>query len=251
MNGYAIRQALSVCRELALFSRKTLDWIMVSPMMTQVQGAIATQVNEQATAQSQLEQYIEEPANGIEQENAKNFSLQTLKDATTSILHYAFWLANQKKTHSRACKKLLSEQGWKGEEKKYLKIAAAFDKFSPQELAQIEPATIFLLANNNKKYQPVLEQLLDLPEITQSQLRELIKQQRQPKKFKQEKPSIWRRTKNGRRYCQIPPIHEENEQTGVALQKMMDEEGLTAQQIVAEAIALRQEYKQGKLVYNN
>jgi len=156
-------------------------------------------------------------------------------------------LASQKKLNSSEYKKFLKKSGWKGEEKKYLKIATAFSKFSPEDLAQIEPATIFQLANESKKYQEILEQLLDLPEITQAELRKLIKQH-QPKPAKVEKPSIWRRTKNGGRYCQIPPIHEDSEQTGVTLQQMMDAEGLTAQSIVAEAIALRKQYKEGRVV---
>ncbi|KYC36350.1 hypothetical protein WA1_42285 [Scytonema hofmannii PCC 7110] len=39
-----------------------------------------------------------------------------------------------------------------------------------------------------------------------------------------------------------------SDRTGTTLQKMMDEEGLTAQSIIAEAVALRQAYKEGRLV---
>ncbi|WP_228059405.1 hypothetical protein [Plectonema radiosum] len=44
----------------------------------------------------------------------------------------------------------------------------------------------------------------------------------------------------------MPPIDDEH--TGVALQRMMDSEGKSAQQIVAEAIALRQALIEGLLV---
>ena len=179
-----------------------------------------------------------------------DFSFQSLNQATSTILEYAFELAACKQRLSRKeYKQLLQEQGWQGEEKKYLKLATTFDKFSPQDLANIEPDTIFRLAKNNKKYQDVIDQLSDLPQVTQEAVRELIKQQRQ--EFKQPKPeklSIWRRTPNGGRYCQIPPIHEEDERTGVTLQKMIDEEGLLPQQIVAEAISLRQALKEGRLI---
>lgn len=171
---------------------------------------------------------------------------ESLGKATQNILHNAFYLAKQKIELSRkAYKQLIKEWGWEKEDKKYLKVAQTFEKFSPQDLAQIEPATIFLLANQNKKYASVIEQLLDIGSITQEKVRELIKQQRKPKPFLPEKPSIWRRTKNGGRYCQVPPIQDEA--TGVALQKMMDEEGLSAQQIVAEAVALRKALKEGRL----
>jgi hypothetical protein len=216
-------------------------------MMTPVQNAVAAQVD-QTIALSEFEQYAEEDANAFKSVTGENFSFLLLADVTKTILHHAFWLASQKQKLSlKEYKKLLADQGWKGEEKRYLKIAAVFGKFSPQDLGQIEPASIFLLANNSKKYKPVIDALLDLRAISQKAVRSLMKEQR-PKKQKPEKPSIWRRTRNGGRYCQIPPIHEEDERTGVTLLQMMDCEGLTAQQIVSEAIALRQAYKEGRLV---
>jgi hypothetical protein len=213
--------------------------------MTQVQGAIAT--DSQAITQQKLERYIWEQAEAIAPE--VNFSFQALPIATETILRHARALASEKQKRSRTeYKMLLSEHGWLLEDKKYLKVAAAFGSFSPQDLAQIEPDTIFLLAKNSKKYQPVIDQLQNLSELTQQAVRELIKQQRKSRKAKSEKPSIWRRTKNGGRYCQVPPIHEQDERTGVTLQQMMDSEGLTAQQIVGEGISLRQAYQQGRLM---
>ncbi len=171
---------------------------------------------------------------------------QNLGKATQNILHNAFYIAKQKLELSRkAYKQLIKEWGWQKEDKKYLKLARTFEKFSPSDLAEIEPNTLFMLSNQSKKYAPVIEQILDIGYITQEKVRELINQQRKPKPIKPEKSSIWRRTKNGGRYCQVPPIHDET--TGVALQQMMDEEGLTAQEIVAEALALRQGIKEGRL----
>ncbi|MBD2448683.1 hypothetical protein H6G76_16290 [Nostoc sp. FACHB-152] len=218
-------------------------------MMTPLQGIVAAQVNSPTITQSKFEKSTEHKANRAKSVNAENLTFQRLTDVTKAILHHAFWLAEQKnKLSLQDYKKLLQEQGWQGEEKKYLKIAAAFQKFSPQDIAQVEPRTIYQLAENSKKYQKVINRLLDLSIINQESVRGLIKKQRTSKTARYEKPSIWRRTKNGGRYCQIPPIHEPNEQTGVILQRMMDEEGLSAQNIVAEAIALRQAYKAGQLV---
>ncbi|MBU7582600.1 MAG: hypothetical protein KAF91_06760 [Nostoc sp. TH1S01] len=212
-------------------------------MMTPLQGIVAGQT------QSKFEQSPEHKANRPKSFNREHIAFQRLTDVTKAILHHAFWLAEQKKQLSlRDYKQLLLEHGWQGEEKRYLKIAEAFAKFSPQDVAQVEPRTIYQLAENNKKYQQVINRLLDLSIINQENVRSLIKKQRTPKTARYEKPSIWRRTKNGGRYCQIPPIHEPSEQTGMTLQRMMDEEGLSAQSIVAEAIALRQAYKQGQLV---
>ena len=210
-------------------------------LKTQEKGAIATKVD-----RAHIEQYTEENRSV----DAKNFYFLALSDATETILRYAFFLADFKKTHSkREYKQMLSEYGFSGEEKKYMKVAAAFEKFSPDSLAPIEPATIFRLALNSDKYQQVLDQLLDLAEISQTAVRELIEQQQYLKQPKPEKPSIWRRTRNGGRYCQIPPIHEADEKSGTTLQKMMDEEGLLPQAIIAEAIALRLAYKEGRIKF--
>ncbi|MBV6622365.1 MAG: hypothetical protein KI793_05310 [Rivularia sp. (in: Bacteria)] len=174
---------------------------------------------------------------------------QNLGKATESILHNSFYIAKQKLELSRkAYKQLIKEWGWEKEDKKYLKVAKTFEKFSPSDLAEIEPNTLFLLSNQSKKYAAVIEQLLDMGSITQAKVRELIKQQRKPKPFKPEKPSIWKMARDGRRYCQVPPIHDET--TGVALQNMMDEEGKSAQQIIAEAVLLRQAMKEGRLNVN-
>ncbi|MEB3218570.1 MAG: hypothetical protein VKN72_20365 [Nostocales cyanobacterium 94392] len=172
---------------------------------------------------------------------------ESLGKATQNILHNAFYLASQKVELSRkGYKQLLREWGWEKEDKKYLKVAQTFEKFSPLDLAEIEPDTLFLLSKQNKKYANVIEQLLDISYITQEKVRELIKLSRKPKTTKVEKPTIWRRDKNGKRYCQVPPI--DDEETGVALQRMMDSEGKTAQQIIAEAVALRQAFIEGRLV---
>lgn len=171
---------------------------------------------------------------------------QSLGKATQNILYNAFYLAKQKLELScPEYKQLLREWGWEKEDKKYLKVAQTFEKFSPLDLAEIEPDTLFLLSKQNKKYASVIKQLLDIGCITQEKVRQLIKLSRKPKTSKPKKPSIWRRDHNGLRYCQIPPIDDQN--TGVALQRMIDSEGLSAQQIVSEAIALRQAFIEGRL----
>ena len=208
-----------------------------------------TTVDEQTIAQAEFSQYLDNQAKALADTFDLDCSFQSLQHASFTILKHALELANCKQRLSRKeYKLLLQEKGWQTEEKIYLKLAATFDKFLPENLAEIEPDTLFRLAKNSKKYQSVIDQLLDLPQVTQEAVRELINQQRQPKQPKSEKPSIWRRTPNGGRYCQIPPIHEEDERTGVTLQKMMDEEGLLPQQSVAEAISLRQALKEGRLI---
>ena len=47
--------------------------------------------------------------------------------------------------------------------------------------------------------------------------------------------SIWRSFPDGNRYAQIPPIHDQ--ETGVEIQRQMDESGLTAQSVVGRSLA--------------
>jgi hypothetical protein len=210
-------------------------------------------IGEKQISQLELEQYIQEQANSLRLPDRSSSGFQLLANATENIISHAKWLANQKTILNKFdYEKLVSSQGWKSkEEKRYLKVATAFEKFSPDNLSLVEPATIFQLANNSKKYKLLLEQLADLPEINQAVVRGLIKAQGKSKQPKDEKSSIWRLTPKGERYCQIPPIREESQRTGMILQQMMDIEGKTAQAIVAEALELRRAYMAGELTINN
>jgi hypothetical protein len=216
----------------------------ITAMITQLQATIQDTAT---TAHKELLDYLDIQALVMTSAN----SFEDLEVATQNIVSHAKFLSQQKELLSKSeYKKLLRLHGWLGEEKKYLRIATAFKDFTPEELAGIEPTTIFRLANNLKKYQPVIDELKNLPSISQEAVRALMEKacaDSEPKE--EEKPSIWRRTRDGRRYCQIPPIHEENHETGTRIQRMMDEEGLTAQQIVAEGISLREAFTQGRLIF--
>jgi len=214
-------------------------------MMTQVLDIRQSQIDAVAQAQAEFKEYLEEEGS---QYIAPSF--QSLFGSTEGILHHAFWLQERKEALSkRDYRRLLEEHGWKGEESKYHKVAIAFQNFAAAQLSLVEPRTIFQLAENYKKYQPVIEAIQDLDTITQSAVRELICEQRKPRLPKpEEKPTVWRQTGSGPRYVQIPPIHEQDEQTGLVLQQMIESEGLTVQAIIRDAIALRQAYKQGRLI---
>jgi hypothetical protein len=215
-------------------------------MMTQLQGEWT--FDEQAVAQLELERDIAAQGSEIAPEKIVNFYYEDLGDSTEQILRYAFWLADVKKNSKKSrYQQILREQGWKGEDRKYLKVAKTFENFDPAALRYIEPDTIFLLAKNNRKYQPVIEQMRCAEELDQAVVRELIKKHRKPKPFKPE-PTIWRATPRGERYCQVPPIWEDDHFSGVTLQAMIDREGLTAQQIIRESLELRLAYKEGRLV---
>ncbi|MBA3920672.1 MAG: hypothetical protein H0X31_02765 [Nostocaceae cyanobacterium] len=71
----------------------------------------------------------------------------------------------------------------------------------------------------------------------------LEEQQQEVNNPVEDTPTIWRRNPDASRYCQIPPIADQN--TGVEIQRQMDIEGLTAQKVVSRAIAKRCRLKGG------
>jgi hypothetical protein len=214
--------------------------------MLQNQGAVA--VKEQIFAQSKLEEGSDYQVISLTLSQKVGFDIKPLEEATENIVQHAQWLAHHKKHLNKLdFKQLIRLHGWSNkEEKRYLKVGAAFANLSPQQLKQIEPATIYQLANQSKKYQVVIDQLQDLPEINQAVVIGLMESQRKPKVSKQEKPSIWRLNPDGSRYVQVPPIHEQ--ETGVQLQEMMEKLGKTAQAVITDAVQILKLYLEGQLV---
>ncbi|MBW4512490.1 MAG: hypothetical protein KME64_39270 [Scytonematopsis contorta HA4267-MV1] len=214
--------------------------------MTRNQGAVAA--NEQIIAQAEFEEYLEHQVQSLTLVGKVEFDIKPLEEATENIVQHAQWLAHHKKHLNKLdFKQLIRLHGWSNkEEKRYLKVGVAFANFSPQQLKQIEPATIYQLANQSKKYQEVIEQLQDLPEINQAVVRGLMESQRKVRVSKQEKSSIWRLNPDGIRYVQVPPIHEQ--ETGVQLQEMMEKLGKTAQAVITDAVQILKLYLEGQLV---
>ncbi|NJO64132.1 MAG: hypothetical protein HC836_39950 [Richelia sp. RM2_1_2] len=174
--------------------------------------------------------------------------LKHLETSTVEYLHASFLLWEYKRAYSkREYRELLDGYGWdKGssEERRALKLAEHFQDFAhrPHALIQIPITTLLRLCS--EKYKPIIEELnqLDEDDITCDHVLKLIKErQEQLKKEKElelpEKPSIWRRNCRGERYAQFPPVYEDDQQTGVLTQKLMDEYGLIPQAILREAVA--------------
>ncbi|BAY19875.1 hypothetical protein NIES21_57450 (plasmid) [Anabaenopsis circularis NIES-21] len=170
-----------------------------------------------------------------------------IETSSLKYLHAAFLLYEYKTTYSKKeYRTLLDTYGWdKGssEEKRALKIAENFQQFltCPQHLAAI-PVTI-LLRLCSLQYKPIISQLQDYPigGLTCKLVLELIEERKAllktQKQEQQKQISIWRRTPKGDRYCQFPPQWEEDHQTGVLTQELIDGYGLLPQQILREAIA--------------
>ncbi|BAZ08856.1 hypothetical protein NIES4071_06620 [Calothrix sp. NIES-4071] len=182
-----------------------------------------------------------------------------LQRGSINILEVCFYLEEQERILKRKeYKKVVVSLDLEGEDKKYVKVGKTFVGFDPLDLALVEPDTIFLLAKNNKKYQPVIEQLKNETNITQKRVRELIKLSRKPKKQEtsddnssdttKENVSVWRRNISGKRYCQIGSIHEEDEFTGTTIQRIVKEKGVLPQTVVRQAMSLVEAYESGELV---
>ena len=181
-----------------------------------------------------------------------------LQRGSINILEVSFYLEEQERILKRKeYKKVVVSLDLEGEDKKYVKVGKTFVGFDPQDLALVEPDTIFLLAKNNKKYQPVIEQLKNEANITQKRVRELIKLSRKPQKEETSDDnnsdttkdvSVWRRNISGKRYCQIGSIHESDEFTGTTIQRIVKEKSVLPQTVVRQAMSLVEAYESGELV---
>ena len=210
-------------------------------MLAQIEGFGITSPDELAISPAQFIDFLNTASDCVH-------PIGAIYTSTVQLLRYSFWLAEQKATLPRKeYKELLSQLNWEGEEKAYLKVKAAFDTFTPYELAQVEPRTIFQIALNFKKYQSVIPQMKGVAQITQDLVRSFMKNcyKARAKREEQEEqvPSIWLRMPDNKRACQIGPIY--NQFVGVMLEEMMTTEGRTAQSIVEEALVARYEFKYG------
>ncbi|NJN14086.1 MAG: hypothetical protein HC815_41935, partial [Richelia sp. RM1_1_1] len=171
-----------------------------------------------------------------------------LEGSTIEYLHVSFLLWEYKRAYSkREYRELLDGYGWdKGgmEEKRALKLAENFQDFAyrPHALIQIPITTLLRLCS--EKYRPIIERLKQVEEddLSCAYVLDLIKERQSLLKKERElalpkKPSIWRRNCRGERYAQFPPVYEDDQQTGVLTQKLMDEYGLIPQAILREAVA--------------
>ena len=176
-----------------------------------------------------------------------------IETSTIEYLHTAFLLYEYKTNYSKRDYQIQLEIcGWnKGsfEEKRALKIGQYFQDFvnCPQQLAPI-PVTV-LLKLCSLEYRPVIDLITnyapgaltcEIVLLLIEERKSLIKSQKeeQLKPKKEEKPNIWRRApSSGARYCQFPPVWEDDQQTGVLTQRLIDEHNMIPQTILREAVA--------------
>ena len=168
-----------------------------------------------------------------------------MEQSTLEYLYAAFSLYECKQTLNRKqYRALLEEYGWdKGttEERRSLKIAENFQAFvgCPEHLAVLPVPVLLRLCSKN--YQVLIEKLQDIPigGLTCKLVLELIKERGKfiKSQKKEKKVGNWRATPDGNRYYTFGKIMEDDHQTGVLTDKLIEQLGFSPQRIVRMAIA--------------
>jgi hypothetical protein len=168
--------------------------------------------------------------------------IDTLDSSTLGIIELAKALLTDKQYLPKSeFNKIVQSFGWgKRLVQRYLKIAIAFADVEINKLAKIEPHTLFKITST-KKFANVVQGIRNsVGHVTQQLVENLIEACKRPRTAKPDKPSIWRAEKDGSRSCVVPPIKEDDQYTGMSIQRAMDNEGMTAQSFVREAAAFRE-----------
>ena len=168
-----------------------------------------------------------------------------MEQSTLEYLYAAFSLYEYKQTRTRKqYRALLEEYRWdKGatEEKRALKIAENFQAFvgCPEHLAVLPVPVLVRLCSKN--YQVLIEKLQDIPigGLTCRLVLELIEERRKFLKSQKTEKKVgnWRATPDGSRYYTFGKIMEDDHQTGVLTDKLIEQLGFSPQRIVRMAIA--------------
>lgn len=168
-----------------------------------------------------------------------------IEQSSLEYLYAAFSLYECKQTLNRKqYRALLEEYRWdKGttEERRSLKIAENFQAFvgCPEHLAVLPVPILLRLCSKN--YQVLIEKLQDIPigGLTCKLVLELIKERGKFLKSqrKEKKVGNWRATPDGNRYYTFGKIMEDDHQTGVLTDKLIEQLGFSPQQIARMAIA--------------
>jgi hypothetical protein len=169
------------------------------------------------------------------------------EQANVAYIQFARWLKDQQESMKpKAFKELLKGYGMvRREATKFIKLAGVSSSFVPSDLAKLGTMMFSLLT---PRYGQLWDEMQDETELTQDLVEGLKKQMFPTKKREKNEPSIWRQPPGGgTRYCQIPPIHDQD--TGVKLERIVLEEGITPQKVVTEALECYEALKDGKLMW--
>ncbi|WP_375490839.1 hypothetical protein [uncultured Nostoc sp.] len=194
----------------------------------------------------------------IEQHQVDSNPTTHIEQSTLEYLHTAFLLYEYKQTYTKKeYRALLEEYGWdKGsaESRRSLRIAENFQAFisCPEHLAVLPISLLLRLCSHN--YKILIDELKDIPigGLTCGLVLELIEKRRLFLRAmnQEKKDGNWRATPDGNRYYTFGKIMEDDHQTGVFTEKLIEELGLSPQRIVRMAIAELYEKHQAEIAKN-
>lgn len=220
-------------------------------------------MDEVSVASAELAQYIEQQAFQVAPESSQevssdfqsavNKTVNNFLDSSQILVEQSFrmgqTLLRTKADLKRHEYKIFLEQiGWSSTKaNKYAKLAQVFEGFVIGQLRQLELNTLFTLCQ--KTFEAVVQKLRSLPQITQTQIEQMIKEVRPPRVPRQEPTSGWKQMPSGGgRYYNLL-LHDE--ETGVLIEEQAQAEGLTQQHIVKEGVRLRANTKAQKAQQNS
>lgn len=163
------------------------------------------------------------------------------EETVEQVLQMGQWLWRiQRDLKRKEYKVFLSILGWAtGKAGKFINLAKTFDGFEFSRLSGIELTT--LLSLTSSRYSSVVAQLQEVENITQELVERLIKENRPPRKPKQDPISGWKQNRSGcgRHYN----LNFHDEKTGLLIEQQAEAEGILPQRVVAEGVALREQQK--------
>lgn len=178
-------------------------------------------------------------------------SINTIDSTVESIIEFSKKLWEDKQNlGKKEWRQHLNLLGWTSTVvAKYIKIGKAFETFDTSKLTQIEPSTLFKITSS-KRFASVVEGIKStIGHITQQFVEHLIESNKKAPVPSQETPTVWRGEGASRR-CVVPPIKEDDQFTGMLIQRAMDREGISAQKAVRQAFALREALEYGAITVN-
>lgn len=187
-------------------------------------------INETAIAQNQLYQYVEQQSTEVEDE------IDVLNQGLIAqALQLGQALLVKKDSLKRNFKKYLEEKGFTAAKaNKYIRLSQTFKGFGLSCLRRISLDTLHALTS--RKYQLVVEKLRDMTDITQVVVEQLMKEVRSLKLASPKEPVTgWKQMPSGGARYYVLNLHDE--ETALKIQRLAQEQAITPQQVVKEAVA--------------
>lgn len=187
-------------------------------------------IDETAIAQNHLYPYLDEESTEVEDEI--DFLNQGL---IAQALQLGQALLVKKDSLKRNFKKYLEEKGFTAAKaNKYIRLSQTFKGFPLSCLRRISLDTLHGLTS--QKYQLVVEKLRDMADITQVVVEQLMKEVRSLKPASPKEPVTgWKQMPSGGGRYYVLNLHDE--ETALKIQRLAQEQAITPQQVVKEAVA--------------